>query len=712
MTAAILSTVVVGWFGWLAALGAADVGETADLEAFSYTNTEAARKHWQPQFGSKPARVEKLPSGGTCLALDADFANKGDRACWDWSARLDLSQVGRITFDAQATNTAVVGTVGLYFGTPNGWYAKFSGLLPETWKRQVYPLEVFGVEGKPEGWDKVTTFRFSVWSSGPGKVTFRLRSFQMHGLDPAENLLRNGSFEIVSAGMPYAWGSGHWGIGDLPWATNMDLWRRHWHLDRTVAHHGTTSLCIENVPDLPLLKAHSVWVHSKKPCVLSAWLRSDQERLPIALSCGRKSATVEVGRDWKQAVLKAVEPGEHLLAAIVPKAAGRLWIDAVQLQTCAEATPEYHSNFEDEGLAERERLVDWSPPRRTPQVARGRSIAGPVKSATVGVDAEGRFLLDGRPYLQHSLGLEYVSDLRILDFVAQSGFKDVCVEVSPGVATQRLKDIADRCAQAGLRLIPWLDGTIPRGQFAEHIKALRDHGALLCWYVYDEPSGEGFAEAEARVKLAKELDPSRPAFINYLSNKLEGHVGDLYSTDVYPIPHGTPLHAVNAVAKMKASAEKERKPVWMWLQGTGYAYWMDREPTPRELSCMVYGTLLAGARGIYYFAQVPRTRECFAEMRALCVELEALAPVLGSLEAAPRVWCDHVGIHCKAYAQGGRVWVLAVNTQASACSARFSGLQSARTLNVAFEGRRLAFKGGRWEDAFGPYERHVYVTTP
>ena len=35
------------------------------------------------------------------------------------------------------------------------------------------------------------------------------------------------------------------------------------------------------------------------------------------------------------------------------------------------------------------------------------------------------------------------------------------------------------------------------------------------------------------------------------------------------------------------------KPVWMWLQGTGYAYWMDREPTPRELSCMVYGSLIA-----------------------------------------------------------------------------------------------------------------------
>ena len=107
----------------------------------------------------------------------------------------------------------------------------------------------------------------------------------------------------------------------------------------------------------------------------------------------------------------------------------------------------------------------------------------------------------------------------------------------------------------------------------------------------------------------------------------------------------------------------ERKPVWMWLQGTGYAYWMDREPTPRELSCMVYGSLLAGARGIYYFAQVPRTKACLDEMRAMCVEVDEVAPAIYSLEEAPAVATEAPGILCQSYLHEGRLWVLAVNTQ-------------------------------------------------
>jgi len=58
-----------------------------------------------------------------------------------------------------------------------------------------------------------------------------------------------------------------------------------------------------------------------------------------------------------------------------------LWIDAVQVQACPEATAEFHAAFRDEGIAARERLVDWSPPERTIAVAKGRSITGPTKKA-------------------------------------------------------------------------------------------------------------------------------------------------------------------------------------------------------------------------------------------------------------------------------------------------------------------------------------------
>lgn len=683
-----------------------------DLPAFSYPDTETARRHWQPQFGSKPVRVETLDDGSTCLALDAEFRGHHDRACWDWIADLDLSETGRISFEVSASTAGLAQVVMVYFGTPNGWYARHvSADIPQTWTTHTLRPDAFSTEDDPDGWDKVTRFRFSVWSSGAGETTFRLRNLRALPKDPGENFLINGSFEVPGVGIPYAWGSGHWGVGHLPWAADMDLFRERWGLDTTVAHHGEASLRIHNAPDMPLLRAVSAWFTPPRAAaglVCSAWLRSDREGLPVVLQAAGRSTTAQVGTEWTQAQVSGVAGGERTLVTIAPQAPGTLWVDAVQVQEGDEATAEFHAAFAEEAIAAREAEVDWSPPRRTDDIAAGRAISGPVAPARTEIDTHGRFLLDGEPYLQHSFGLEFVSDPEMLDLVARLGFRDVCVQIRETLTTAQVRDIFDRCAQVGLRIIPWLDGRMTREQFTEHITTLRDHPALLCWYVYDEPSGERFAEADARVALARELDPARPAYINYLPHHLENQTGDIYSTDVYPIPHSTPMAAIRAVATMKAAAARESKPVWMWLQGTGYAYWMAREPTPRELSCMVYGSLIAGARGIYYFAQVPRTRECLDEMRALAVEVDAVAPALGSLDPAPEATCDQPAVMTAAYAHEGRWWVLAVNTQGAPCEARLELPGAAGPVEVMFEDRALTAAEGAWRDAFGPYERRVY----
>ncbi len=492
----------------------------------------------------------------------------------------------------------------------------------------------------------------------------------------------------------------------------MDLWRRHFCLDKTVAHSGKWSLKVANEPGLPRLRADSAWfgLRTNPPAdyTLSAWVKSDRDGLPVTVSCGEKTTTGKAGKEWSRIVLPGIAPAQMLIVRLGSDGGGILWVDDVQLQVTGQETEAFHPHSGDEALAQREAEVDWSPPRRTPDIAAGRHTTGPVKAAKVSIDASGRFLLDGQPYLMHSLGLEFVSDLKILDVAAQAGFPDVCLEIRASITTEELKTYFDRCAELGLRVIPWLDGDIPIERLRSHLTALRDHPALLCWYVFDEPSGERFAEADRRLKLAHELDPDHPALINYLSDKLTGHMGDIYSTDIYPIPHGLPLHAIQGTAAMAAAAKPEHKPVWIWLQGTGYAYWMDREPTPRELSCMVYGSLIAGARGIYYFAQIPRSRECWAEMRALCVELARLAPVLGSTDPAPAAACDNKAIMVAGYRQGGATWVVAANTSREPCEARLKIPGKATGVTVVFEGRKLKAAGGVWTDRFGAYERHVY----
>ena len=678
----------------------------------SFPDTASAQKVWQPQFGAPPVRVEKLPDGTTCLVLEGEYKTGSERLAWDYIGPLDLTAVEAVSVEISVEHAERAGMTGIYFGTPGGRYARVGGSAGTgRWARVTWELGDFGTEDKPAGWDKVDRFRFSVWGAAPGPVIFRLRNFKALPRDPHRNYLRNGGFEIPGP-LPYAWGSGHWGVGDLPWAADMDLWRRHFLLDNTVAHSGKFSLKIVNEPGLPRLHADSAWfgLRTDPPAdyTLSAWVKSDRDGLPVTLSCGETTTTAKGGTQWSRILLPGIAPAQMLIVRIVPGGDGILWIDDVQFQVSGQRTADFHPNSGDDALAQREADVDWSPPHRTPDIAAGRHTIGPVKPAKVSIDASGRFLLDGQPYLMHSLGLEFVSDLKMLDVTAQAGFPDVCLEIRASQTTEELKTYFDRCAELGLRVIPWLDGDIPIDRLRSHITTLRNHPALLCWYVFDEPSGERFAEADRRLKLAHELDPDHPALINYLSDKLTGHMGDIYSTDIYPIPHGLPMHAIQGAATMAAAAKSEHKPVWIWLQGTGYAYWMDREPTPRELSCMVYGSLIVGARGIYYFAQIPRTRECWAEMRALCVELSQLSPVLGSTDAAPAVTCDSKTVMVASYRHDNATWVVAVNTSREPCDARLRLSTKTTAVTVLFEGRKLKAAVGAWTDSFGPYERHVY----
>ncbi|MBD3293114.1 MAG: hypothetical protein GF393_09330 [Armatimonadia bacterium] len=681
------------------------------LQAFGYPTEEAARVDWVPQYDSPSVRVERLEDGSTCLALDAPFEGEMDRATWDWEQPLDLSDAAYVRFEVQCDAPDLLNTVGFYFGTEGGWYARFIGGLSTEWTERTLRLDAFKPEENPRGWDQIIRMRFSAWSQRAGETVFRLRNLRVLPADPGQNFVTNGSFEIVSGGLPYAWSNVHWGVGSMPWVADMDLWRAHFRLDDTDPRHGERCLLLDNAEGLPLLQAATTWmaVPGERDCVFSAWLRADREGLPVDLRCGNARTSISVGTRWAQYALAGVAPGDRLTGFIQPKEQGKLWIDAVQLQALDEPTQQFHPAFDEASLAEREAAVDWSYPPRTDEIAAGRDPQGPVAFVPTTIDEHGRFLLGLRPYIQHSLGLEFVRDLRVLDAVAANGFRDVTIQIRGAVTTEELVEVFDRCSEVGLRVIPWMDRRIPRERYRAHIEALRDHPALLVWYVYDEPSGEdGFAEANARLAIARELDPDHPAFTNYLSNKLEGHEGAIYSTDVYPVPRTSPMAAVKAVRRMQGGALAEGKPVWMWLQGTGYAYFAGREPTPRELSFMVYGSLIEGARGIYYFAQFPRSEGCLAEMRALLVEVEALRPWLTSVEEAPEVTAEGADLLLAAYRVGDELCVLSANMTSEQTEAELAIEDVDGPVTVMFEDRSLPAKDGAWTDAFGPWERHVY----
>jgi hypothetical protein len=77
-----------------------------------------------------------------------------------------------------------------------------------------------------------------------------------------------------------------------------------------------------------------------------------------------------------------------------------------------------------------------------------------------------------------------------------------------------------------------------------------------------------------------------------------------------------------------------------------------------------------------------------------------LAESIGIYFGTPNGW----------YAHEGSVWILAVNTGSSTHDAHLALTVAIDDFEMPFEGRRVKATSGRWQDEFGPYERHVYKT--
>ena len=112
-------------------------------------------------------------------------------------------------------------------------------------------------------------------------------------------------------------------------------------------------------------------------------------------------------------------------------------------------------------------------------------------------------------------------------------------------------------------------------------------------------------------------------------------MGDISSLDNYLIPRQSPATAGRDTSYMERFGSITGKPTWIWLQSDGYAFSYPREPTGPEDECMVYSSLINGARGIKYFWGTPHSEELWNEMSQLGQEVKTLTPVLSSLETPP-----------------------------------------------------------------------------
>ncbi len=150
----------------------------------------------------------------------------------------------------------------------------------------------------------------------------------------------------------------------------------------------------------------------------------------------------------------------------------------------------------------------------------------------------------------------------------------------------------------------------------EIVKSVKDHPALLAWYISDEnPLSELGAIQQLRERIA-ENDPGHPALTltNIATNfKAFASTGDILSGDVYPIAatknNCGETQSDGGLAKYVDDALDTALPVWNTIQifswGDFYKNVPLRYPTVKEMRSMILTTAIRGAHGYMFYAYHP-----------------------------------------------------------------------------------------------------------
>ncbi|MDD3052287.1 MAG: hypothetical protein PHR06_14230, partial [Candidatus Cloacimonetes bacterium] len=196
-------------------------------------------------------------------------------------------------------------------------------------------------------------------------------------------------------------------------------------------------------------------------------------------------------------------------------------------------------------------------------------------------------------------------------------------KILPETLNER-KAYMDRCAQLGLKVnynllsvsggggvgskIEGLNDEEQRVLLLNEIKTFRDHPALLCWYISDEPNGMKIAPEllEEIYNTFKENDPWHPVSIvfmaPFISSKDYINALDIVMADPYPVPDSPLTLPGDVTGQLKAEFNGKR-PVWIAQQSFGGGELWSREPTIQEIRTMTYQSIIRGATGIQYFVR-------------------------------------------------------------------------------------------------------------
>jgi hypothetical protein len=331
---------------------------------------------------------------------------------------------------------------------------------------------------------------------------------------------------------------------------------------------------------------------------------------------------------------------------------------------------------------------------------------------------------------------------------------------------------AEKYKAIGINLYVGLSGRLDEQRVAELEKAgmplivhyrpeFKDRKIIVGWMHGDEPDNaqalpkgqKGYGPPITPEKIVadyqklKEADPSRPvllnlgqgvAYDNYIGRgvrrgKMEDYPkyvrgGDVVSFDIYPVVHEKPEiagkleYVAKGVTRLREWSGGQRV-VWNCIETTHISN-VNAKATPAQVRSEVWLSIIAGSRGIIYFAHEFKPKfveaglladeEMAKGVAAVNAEVKSLAAVInapeeGSPVATVNTEDAEAPVAVMARRHGGATYVFAAGTRGKGTAATFAlpGLKEGK-VEVIGEGRSIPVADGKFGDQFGAYGVHLY----
>lgn len=233
------------------------------------------------------------------------------------------------------------------------------------------------------------------------------------------------------------------------------------------------------------------------------------------------------------------------------------------------------------------------------------------------IDEKNRLIVDGKPFFPLGLYLGPTEEEH-LKRIADAGFNTIlCYGYGVGSTPEAYME---RARKYGLKVIysikDFYEGTAyfpETGKSGlelakEYVEKLREHPALLAWYINDELPISYIPKLTEMYELIKKLDPNHPQFqVLYQIPDLELYYNctDVMGVDPYPIP-SRPIMMVSDWTSSAVKAMRNAKPVWVVPQIFDPSVYnpnmSPREPTFEEKKNMFYQALINGAKGLIAYS--------------------------------------------------------------------------------------------------------------